>query len=144
MLLSFAPSPLLLPKPAVGPGVNNIALPRSSRTAFGYGTHQRLMQSLNYKPCRTLSGGCPARLSHTLRCLLTESQTFVHLTFLSMLPHSLYRSNKHRYSRDRRSRCPTSRVNHLRPHEPAASTCNGWSGCRFDERRTNKQSSRLR
>jgi len=78
---------------------------------------------LTTKPAEPFQRGCPARLSHTLRRLLTESQTIVHLTFPSALPQSLYRSNKHRYSRDRRSRYSTSRVNHLRPHEPPASTC---------------------
>jgi hypothetical protein len=47
---------------------------------------------LTTRPAEPFQRGCPALLSHTLRCLLTESQTIVHLTFLSTLPRSLYRS----------------------------------------------------
>jgi len=47
---------------------------------------------LTTKAAEPFQRGCPARFSHTLRCLLPESQAIVHLTFPSALPRSLYRS----------------------------------------------------
>lgn len=106
---------------------------------FGYGTHQRLMQSPDYQTCRTLS----ARMSSAALTYATLSSDrkpnhcppYLSISVTST-PVSQY---KHRYSRDHRSRYPTSRVSHLRPHEPLASTCSWLEWMSIDERRTNKQ-----
>jgi len=77
------------------------------------------------------------RSSHTHATLSSDRKPIiVHLTFPTNVTSKPVSQYQHRYGRDCRSRCLTSRVNHLRPHERLASTCNRLEWMSIDERRT--------